>query len=177
MHNDLTMLLLCLLGSAWLATALAAEDLSLPPPMPADAPSGARVPQQEPVQQKPKFKGACTHCATIRSIRQVEQERQGREVPGYIGSSQYLQQRDFSKPLIGPVLSITFGKGQTTETSVGAVGSESMQRRILQITYSVTIEYDNGEFGLMELPDIGDLRVGDRVDVDGSRLERVTSNK
>ena len=44
MHT-LTALLLCLAGSAWLAIALAAEDLSVPPPMPADTPSSSSAPQ------------------------------------------------------------------------------------------------------------------------------------
>jgi len=56
---------------------------------------------------------------------------------------------------------------------VGAAGSETMRRRILQITYEVTVSFDDGRFGLIEVQDIDDLRVGDRVRVDGSRLELV----
>jgi hypothetical protein len=56
---------------------------------------------------------------------------------------------------------------------VGAAGSETMRRRILQITYEVTVAFDDGRLGLIELQDVGDLRVGDRVSVDGSRVQRV----
>jgi len=168
MHT-VSVLLFCLAGSAWLVSALAAEDLSVPPPMPADAPQSSSPPAQR--QAPPK--GPCVNCGVIRSIKQTEQERRPDEMPTYIGSPQYLEQRDFSKPLVGPVLGITFGKGQTTQTFVGAAGSETMRRRILQITYEVTVSFDDGRFGLIELQDLDDLRVGNRVRVDGSHLELV----
>ncbi len=164
--RGLTALLLCVAGSAWLATALAAEDLSVPPPIPADVPSASSPPAKW--QSAPK--GSCPNCGVIRSIKQTEEERRGKEMPSYIGSPQYLEQRDFSKPVVGPVLGITFGKGQTTQPFVGAAGSETMRRRIKQVTYAVTVGFDDGRLGLIELQDIDDLRVGDRVLVDGSHL-------
>ena len=45
-----------------------------------------------------------------------------------------------------------------------------MRRRIKQVTYAVTVGFDDGRLGLIELQDIDDLRVGDRVLVDGSHL-------
>jgi hypothetical protein len=165
--RTVTVLLLCLACSAWVATALAAEDLSVPPPLPADGPPSA-APQGQRQPGKP-----CPNCGVIRSIVQTERERRGDDMPTYIGSPQYLEQRDFSKPVVGPVMGITFGKGQATTTFVGAAGSETMRRRILQLTYEVTVAFDDGRLGLIELQDVGDLRVGDRVSVDGSRLQRV----
>jgi len=109
----------------------------------------------------------------IRSIRQVERERPAREMPSYIGSPQYLDSRRYSEPHVGPVFGLTFGKGQTTETFVGAAGSEQMRQRMLQITYELTVRFDDGRFGLIELQDIGDFRVGDRVRVDGQQLELI----
>ena len=168
--RTVTVLLLCLACSARLATALAAQDLSVPPPMPADAPSTSSTPAA-PAKRPPK--GPCPNCGVIRSIEQTEQERRGDEMPSYISSPQYLDQRGDSKPYVGPVLGITFGKGQTTQTFVGAAGSETMRRRILQITYAVTVSFDDGRFGLIELQDLDDLRVGDRVRMEGSQLERI----
>ena len=170
MHT-LTPWALCIACSGWLTVALAAQDLSVPPPMPADTPSSSSAPQS--ARRPAPAKTPCASCGVIRSIRQTETERRQDDVPTYIGSEQYLQQRDFSKPVVGPVLGVTFGKGQTTTTFVGAAGSETMRRRILQITYEVTVAYDDGRFGLIELQDAGDFRVGDRVKVDGSRLELV----
>ncbi len=54
MHT-LTALLLCLAGSGWLATALAARDLSVPPPMPADTP---RRPHRPPAATGPQERPA-----------------------------------------------------------------------------------------------------------------------
>lgn len=165
--QSVTVLLFCLACSVWLATALAAQDLSVPPPMPAEGPSSSPQAQRQPAG-KP-----CPNCGVIRSIVQTERERRGDDMPTYIGSPQYLDQRDFSKPIVGPVMGITFGKGQTTTTFVGAAGSETMRRRILQVTYEVTVAFDDGRLGLIEMQDVGDLRVGDRVSVDGSRVQRV----
>jgi hypothetical protein len=169
MHTP-TLLVLCLACGGWLAGALAAEDLSVPPPMPSNTPAPS---PPQPTTRPVPAKGPCKSCGVIRSIRQTETESRRDDVPTYIGSPQYLEQRDFSKPIVGPVLGITFGKGQATSTYVGAAGSETMRRRILQITYEVTVAFDDGRFGLIELPDVGDFRVGDRVKVDGSRLELV----
>lgn len=161
MHT-VTVLLFCLACSACVA-ALADQDLSVPPPLPAGEPSSP-----PPQPGKP-----CPNCGVIRSIVQTERERRGDDMPTYIGSPQYLEQRDFSKPVVGPVMGITFGRGQSTSTFVGAAGSETMRRRILQITYEVSVEFDDGRLGLIELQDVSDLRVGDRVSVDGSRVQRV----
>ncbi len=142
----------------------------MPPPMPADAPATLRTARKAAT-------GAEGPLPQLRRdpLDPADGTRSGGgdEMPSYIGSPQYLEQRDFSKPIVGPVLGISFGKGQTTQTFVGAAGSETMRRRILQITYEVTVAFDDGRFGLIELQNIDDLRVGDRVRVDGSRLELV----
>ena len=117
MHT-VTGLLHGLAWSAWLATALAAEDLSVPPPLPAETQSTS----SPPAKRTPQPKGPCTNCGVIRSIEQSESERRPREMPSYIESPQYTEQRDFSRPVVGPLLGITFGKGQSTQTFVGAAG-------------------------------------------------------
>lgn len=172
--QSLIVLLFCLACSAWLAAAMASQDLSVPPPMPAGDAKGAPA-QPSTTTPAPQQAAAkpCANCGVIRSITQTEREHRGDDMPTYIGSPQYLEQRDFSKPVVGPVMGITFGRGQTTSTFVGAAGSETMRRRILQITYEVAVAFDDGRFGVIELQDIGDFRRGDRVRVDGSRLERI----
>ena len=52
------------------------------------------------------------------------------------------------------MLGISFGKGQTTQTFVGAAGSESMRRRILQIVYEVTVRFDDGSQVAVPLGDL-----------------------
>jgi hypothetical protein len=168
MMDTVAVLLACLAGAAWLATARAAEDLSVPPPLPSDS-----SPTSSPAKPQPAIKGACDNCGVIRSIRQVQRERPAREMPTYIGSPQYLDSRRYSEPHVGPVFGLTFGKGQTTQAYVGAAGSEQMRQRILEITYELTVRFDDGRFGIIELQDIGDFRVGDRVRVDGQQLEMI----
>jgi outer membrane lipoprotein SlyB len=66
---------------------------------------------------------------------------------------------------------MSFGPGQETRTFVGAAGSSTMRQRMLEIVYEVTLRYDDGRFGLVELPDASRFRVGDRVRVVDNQLE------
>jgi hypothetical protein len=156
-----------LASTAWFACALAAE-VPPPPGIPADT-----APAASPQKPKADVTGRCVDCAVIRSIRQIERERPAREMPSYIGSPQYLESRQYSQPQVGPVLGIRWGSGQESETYVGAAGSETMRRRILEISYEVTVRFDDGRFSRLELQDVGDARVGDRVRVVDQRLEVV----
>jgi hypothetical protein len=161
-----------LAGAGWLACALAAE---VPPP-PAIPPDAAAAPS--PQKPKADVKGRCVDCAVIRSIRQIERERPAREMPSYIGSPQYLESRQYSQPQVGPVFGIRFGPGRTSETYVGAAGSETMRRRIVEISYEVIVRFDDGRFSRIELADIGDLRAGDRVRVvDNRTIERAPDSR
>jgi hypothetical protein len=144
--------------------ALAAEPVPPPPPIPAGdtAPAGAPA----------ATKGECLNCGVVRSIRAVERERKAsREVPAYMTSDQYLNTRRYSEPRVGPVFGLTFGPGQETKSFVGAAGNEAMRQRMLEIVYEIVVLYDDGRFGLIEQPDRGALRVGDRVRVVDDRVE------
>jgi len=108
----------------------------------------------------------CRDCGVVRAVRALERERPAtREVPTYMTSDQYLNNREYSEPMVGPVFGMSFGKGQTTKSFVGAAGNETIRRRILEIFYEVTVRFDDGRFGLFEQEDSGGLRVGDRVKV------------
>jgi outer membrane lipoprotein SlyB len=72
---------------------------------------------------------------------------------------------------VGPVFGMTFGAGQETRTFVGAAGGSTMRQRILEIVYEVTVRFDDGRFGLLELTDASGFRVGDRVRVVDNQLE------
>lgn len=151
-------------GLAWLllaAPAAHAQDLPPPPPLPADAAAQPRGPAR-----------ACDDCAVVRGIRSVERERApGREISPYMTSDQYRDTRRYSEPVVGPVFGMSFGPGQETRTFVGAAGSSTMRQRMLEIVYEVTLRYDDGRFGLVELPDASRFRVGDRVRVVDNQLE------
>ena len=150
-----------IIGAALLAMsgAPAAEDVPPPPPMPEEgtqpsAPKPAAAPRE------------CRDCGTVRSIRALERQRpMTREVPTYMTSDQYLSNREYSEPMVGPVFGISFGKGQETKSFVGAAGNETMRQRILEIYYEVTVRFDDARFGLFEQEESAGLRVGDRVKV------------
>ena len=154
---------------ACLAVA-AAEDLP-PPPLP-DTQSAPRA------APAGTLKDTCIHCGVVRSIRTLERERGAqRDVPSYMTSSQYLDTRRYSQPYVGPVVGMTFGPGESTKSFVGAAGSPSMRQRILDITYEVTVRYDDGRYGLIEQSDVDRLRVGERVQVIDNRVEPAPKNE
>ena len=148
-----------LFGSALVATA--AEDVP-PPPPPVYTPSDTRPPSNVP----------CPDCGVIRSIRAVERERApDRTIQPYMSSPEYLNERQYSPPYVGPVIGITFGAGQPTKGFVGAAGSQAMRQRLLEIVYEVIVRYDDGRFGLVEVNDATGLRIGDRVKRVDGKLE------
>jgi hypothetical protein len=151
--------LVVLLGSSLAADS--AEDA--PPPLPADPP---------PRTESRDVQGRCLDCAVIRRIRNVERERPAsREIPSYMTSDQYLDTRRYSEPRVGPVFGMTFGAGQETRTFVGAAGTSTMRQRMLEIVYEVTVRYDDGRFGRVEMNDATGFRVNDRVRVVNNQLE------
>jgi hypothetical protein len=122
--------------------------------------------------------GRCVNCGVVRNIRSVEREKEAsREISPYMTSDQYLNTRRYSEPVVGPVFGLTFGPGQETRTFVGAAGSQTMRQRLLEIVYEVTVRYDDGRFGVLELPDASRFRVGDRVRVVDNQLELLPRDK
>jgi len=67
---------------------------------------------------------------------------------------------------------LSWGGNAQTEARVGAVGSPEMQQRFIELSYEITVRFDDGRYGLIEQADPGDLRVGDRVRLVKGRLER-----
>jgi hypothetical protein len=144
-------------------SVLAADDAPPPPPTEGAPPSRAER----------TVTGTCTDCGVVRNIRSVEREKQApdRQISPYMTSDQYLSTRRYSEPMVGPVFGMTFGPGQETRTFVGAAGSSTMRDRLLEIIYEVTVRYDDGRYGLVELSDASRFRVGDRVRVVDNQLQ------
>jgi outer membrane lipoprotein SlyB len=46
-----------------------------------------------------------------------------------------------------------------------------MRQRILEIVYEVTVRFDDGRYGLVEMSDASGFRVGDRVRVVDNQLQ------
>jgi len=117
----------------------------------------------------------CRDCGVVRSTREIRTERKGSSRPdAYISSSQYLQSRPFDQqPLVGPAFTLSWGAKGQTEARVGAVGSPEMQQRLIELSYEITVRFDDGRYGLIEQADPEDLRPGDRVRVVSGRVERL----
>ena len=117
----------------------------------------------------------CRDCGVLRSVREVRTERKGRAPDVYVTSPQYQEARPFDKPLIGPAISLSWGAGSSTQPKIGAVGSPEMQQRLIDISYEITIRFDDGRFGLFDQDNADGLRPGDRVRVVKGRVERIPS--
>ena len=103
----------------------------------------------------------CKQCGTINAVREVQQARQG-ATPG-LGP----------EAPIGLVIYIPMGPGRNkTDSFAGSVGNREWQNRINNTRYEFTVRMDDGDFRLVQKDGVSDLRVGDRVRLDGERMER-----
>jgi hypothetical protein len=121
---------------------------------------------------KPVILRDCRNCGVVRSIREIRNQRQFSRPDIYVTSPQYLDTRPQDPPQIGPVISFSWGAGETPQTKIGAIGSPSMQQRFVELSYEVGVRFEDGRFGLIEQDDIGDISMGDRVQVIDRRVER-----
>ena len=71
------------------------------------------------------------------------------------------------------------GSGQTAATIIGGVGGAVAGGQVQQRTrganesFRVTVRFENGATQTLRQDDIGDMRTGDRVRVDGGRVYRI----
>jgi outer membrane lipoprotein SlyB len=106
----------------------------------------------------------CRQCGVVNSVREVQQQREG-TTPGLGVDSP-----------VGLVLYIPVGPGSRQgDAFAGSVGNREWQNRISTTRYEFTVRMDDGEFRVVNKDGVSDLRVGDRVRVDGGRIERFGS--
>jgi len=115
-------------------------------------------------QQEPGSVGAgavqCRECGVVTGIRELQHERESaRTITGRL-------------PPVGPVFGFTFG-GDAPKNNffVGAVGSKEMRDRLVEISYEVTVRFNDGREAVVETRDGVDLRVGDPVKVINNKIE------
>jgi len=114
------------------------------------AQQGPAVPDRDP---------SCRECGVITSVRELQQER---------ASASTDTQR---MPPVGPVFGFTFGGDAPVKGFVGAVGNQEMRDQLTEISYEVTVRYNDGRYGLVETRYGADLRVGDPVKVQHNKIE------
>ena len=106
----------------------------------------------------------CRQCGVINSIREVQQTREG-STPGL----------GIDSP-VGLVLYIPVGPGRRQgDAFAGSVGNREWQNRITSTRYEFTVRMDDGDFRSVNKDGPSDLQVGDRVRLDGARIERFGS--
>ena len=106
----------------------------------------------------------CKECGVINAIREIQQRREG-ATPGLGPDAP-----------IGLVIYIPMGAGRSKSDSfAGSVGNREWQNRINTTRYEFTVRMDDGDYRLVEKNGVSDLQVGDRVKVDGTRIERCGS--
>jgi outer membrane lipoprotein SlyB len=113
-------------------------------------------------QQDPPSTGrdpSCRECGVITSVRELQQER---------AAASTVTER---LPPVGPVFGFTFGGDAPVKGFVGAVGNQEMRDRLTEISYEVTVRYNDGRYGMVETRYGADLRVGDPVKVDRNKIE------
>jgi len=116
----------------------------------------------------------CLDCGVVRAIREVRTEREAPRPDVYVSSPQYRDTMPAELPRIGPAISMTWGAGERTRTQIGAFGTPEMKHRYIDVTYEVSVRFDDGRFGLIEQDEVGDLREGDRVIVLKRKVEKIT---
>ena len=103
----------------------------------------------------------CRQCGVVNSVREVQQQREG-TTPGLGPDSP-----------VGLVLYIPMGPGRKQgDAFAGSVGNREWQNRISSTRYEYTVRMDDGDFRSVSRDGVSDLQVGDRVRLDGNRIER-----
>jgi hypothetical protein len=115
----------------------------------------------------------CTDCGVVRTIRELRTEREVQRPDVYTSSPQYKDTLPAELPRIGPAFSLSWGAEERPRTQIGAVGTPEMKHRYIDITYEVTVKFDDGRFALIEQNEIDDIRPGDRVIVIRKRVQKI----
>jgi hypothetical protein len=108
----------------------------------------------------PEINEACKECAVVYDIRAVTSERQ-------------LANTLEEHPLQGPYIKFPLSSDPAAQPEVGAYGSRKMRKQLERTVYEVIVRFDDDRFRLIEVNDISDLQIGDRVRVHQNRIEPV----
>jgi len=124
-------------------------------PDPGSCQSVARIATQRSV-----IREQCRECGVVTSIRELQRERE---------AARTVTER---LPPVGPVFSFSFGgDAPAKHVFVGAVGNQEMRDSLVEISYEVTVRFNDGRYRVLETRDGVDLRVGDAVKVVNNKIE------
>jgi outer membrane lipoprotein SlyB len=114
----------------------------------------------------------CADCATVASITSEEREGSGSGAGAIAGG------------LLGAALGhqVGQGTGKDLATVAGAIGGgfagNAVEKKMKKTTvYQIALRMDDGSQRSMELADVGNLKAGARVRVDGANLQALPAGK
>lgn len=120
----------------------------------ASLPAGA---EETGRRSDPSVNLPCPECGVVYEIREVRRER---PLPGS------------NRPLpVGPTLRFSLGDKADQKPHVDIFGSRSMREQAVEKYYEVVIRFDDNRWSRIELPDVSQLKVGDRIHVHDNRIE------
>jgi len=122
------------------------------------------------VAPAPKPGETCDNCGIIRSIREVQNQRPV-AVPKVFQNDPGDRGTQNSNVMIGAVVALPMGEGNSGSSYVGGVGTPEMRARFSETTYEIAVRLDNGGFTTQQRRDGASFRVGDRVRVRGIEME------
>ena len=128
-----------------------------------------RAPVERVAQAAPQQRVASATLGEVRAIDAIRTRPPGSGTGAVVGG------------VLGAVLGNQIGKGdgRAAATVIGAVGGGVIGNNVERnhnegvSGYRVRVQFDNGDSRTYEEARLGDLRVGDRVRVDGGRVRRV----
>ncbi len=123
-------------------------------------PAGA---QETGRRSDPSVNLPCPECGVVYEIREIRRER---PLPGS------------NRPLpVGPTLRFSLGDKADQKPHVDVFGSRSMREQAVEKYYEVVIRFDDNRWSRIELPDVSQLKVGDRIHVHDNRIEPDDSDR
>jgi len=108
----------------------------------------------------PAVNQPCMECGVIFDIRSVTTERE-------------VAKKFDDHPLEGPFIKFPLSRDPAAKPEVGVIGSKEMREQLEQTVYEVVVRFDDNRFTLIEVSDVSNLHVGDRVHVHQNRIEPV----
>lgn len=111
--------------------------------------------------------GRCDDCGTVRSIQEIHK----RSDPPAYRTNNIQSSSEFDSRAVGAVFVVPFGPGRPEKPYVGGVGTQEMNDRFKDVSYTIIVRMDDGSYRTTERRDGNQYAVGDRVRLAEGRLD------
>ena len=110
----------------------------------------------------PAVNDPCMECGVIYEIRPITSERPVAKTTMEEGA-----------PPVGPTINFPLTRDPDAKAEVDVFGSKKMREGLEETVYEVVVRFDDDRFTRVEVSDVSNLQVGDRVHVHQNRIEPV----